>query len=265
MALSRCYATIHDMISLLVSELLFVAAALLAARALKSGLPTTAVQLLSACAVGAGLLYWQTHLAGAHGAVVSMAGSGMITAALALIVALFKPMPIALVLVNAAAAAFLLPLFMVSVPTTSTGISGSAALHVVLAVLGFSAFTLAALQALSVVWLSKQIKQHRLGDFSGAGSLEANESSWVFLTYFAWVAVLLAILSGVPSVTDAVEQNVAHKIFFAVLAWILLTVVLAGRRLRGWRDKTAASWVLVGWAALILAWFGVKLVLEQLV
>lgn len=253
------------MISLLASELLFIAAAALGLRALRTGQAQLQANLLAGCAVIAGLVYWQSELAGAHGVLVSAAGAAMLTAGLAVALQPFKASPFAAVLSSFAAAVLMAPLLFVDVASVAvTGISTATALHIVLALMGFSAFTLAAMQSLAVVWLSRQLKQHRLADYAGAGSLEANESAWLFLTKFAWAAVLLALLSGLPSVTDIGDQNLSHKIFFAVLAWLLLSAVLLGKRLRGWRDKTAASWVFGGWFALVLAWFGTKWVLTFL-
>lgn len=250
------------MISLLVSELLFVAAAVLGLRTLKTARAPVPVNLLAACALMAGLLYWQAELAGAHGLLVSAAGAGLLTAGLAVVFQLFKSMPIVAVLSNGIAALLMAPLFFISVENLQpVGVSTLAALHVALAIIGFAAFSLAAMQSVAVVWLSMQLKQHRLAEYAGAGSLEANEAAWLFLTRFAWLAVLLALLSGVPVVYDIGAQQLSHKIFFAILAWVLLSVVLLGRRLRGWRDRTAARWVFGGWLALVVAWFGTKWVL----
>jgi ABC-type uncharacterized transport system permease subunit len=148
--------------------------------------------------------------------------------------------------------------------TVDQPLAVSTVLHIVAAGVAFAAFTLAALQSVVVVWLSLQIKRHRLGSYAGAGSLEDNERAWLGFTQVAWWAVLIAIVSGVPSVYDVLSQHLSHKIFFAVLAWLLLSALLLGRRFRGWREKTAAHWIVGGWLALWVAWLGTKLVLQSL-
>jgi ABC-type uncharacterized transport system permease subunit len=39
-----------------------------------------------------------------------------------------------------------------------------------------------------------------------------------------------------------------HKSVFTLLSWLLFAALLAGRRFRGWRGKTALSFTLAGFA-----------------
>jgi ABC-type uncharacterized transport system permease subunit len=47
-----------------------------------------------------------------------------------------------------------------------------------------------------------------------------------------------------------------------MLSWLLFASLLAGRRFRGWRGKTALSFTLAGFATLLLAYVGSRFVLE---
>ncbi len=53
-----------------------------------------------------------------------------------------------------------------------------------------------------------------------------------------------------------------HKTVFSLVAWAVFAVLLAGRRLHGWRGRTALRLTFGGFALLLLAYVGSRLVLE---
>ncbi len=53
-----------------------------------------------------------------------------------------------------------------------------------------------------------------------------------------------------------------HKTVFSLVAWTVFAVLLAGRWLRGWRGRTALRLTFGGFALLLLAYVGSRLVLE---
>ena len=53
-----------------------------------------------------------------------------------------------------------------------------------------------------------------------------------------------------------------HKTLFTLMSWALFAALLAGRRWRGWRGKTALRFTLAGFATLALAYVGSRFVLE---
>ena len=57
-------------------------------------------------------------------------------------------------------------------------------------------------------------------------------------------------------------QHLAHKTVFSIFAWFIYATLLWGRHSIGWRGIIAIRWVLVGFVALMLAYFGSKIVLE---
>jgi ABC-type uncharacterized transport system permease subunit len=57
-------------------------------------------------------------------------------------------------------------------------------------------------------------------------------------------------------------QHLVHKTVLSVVAWLVFGGLLLGRRFWGWRGRKAIAWTLSGFAILILAYFGSKLVLE---
>jgi len=55
-----------------------------------------------------------------------------------------------------------------------------------------------------------------------------------------------------------------HKTVLSLVAWIIFAVLIFGRQLFGWRGKQAITAIQVGFAILVLAYFGSKFVLERL-
>lgn len=53
-----------------------------------------------------------------------------------------------------------------------------------------------------------------------------------------------------------------HKNLLAVLGWLVLSGLLAGRRLYGWRGRLATRWLYAGAALLLLSYVGSRFVLE---
>ena len=53
-----------------------------------------------------------------------------------------------------------------------------------------------------------------------------------------------------------------HKTVLSIVAWLVFAVLLWGRWQFGWRGRTAIRWTLGGFLALMLAYFGTKIVLE---
>jgi ABC-type uncharacterized transport system permease subunit len=73
----------------------------------------------------------------------------------------------------------------------------------------------------------------------------------------------LTLLSGLWFIRDWLAQHLAHKTVLSITAWLIFGVLLWGRLRYGWRGRTAIRWTLAGYATLLLAYFGSKLILEQ--
>ena len=56
--------------------------------------------------------------------------------------------------------------------------------------------------------------------------------------------------------------QLTHKTVFTLILWLVFAALLAGRRLLGWRGRTAVRWTLSGFSILLLAYAGSKFVLE---
>lgn len=151
------------------------------------------------------------------------------------------------------------------VPDTSepTDIGLDIASHILLSVMAYSLLAIAALQALMLAFQNYQLKhKHPTGIVRLLPPLQTMEE---LLFEFLWageILLTLSIGSGILFLEDLFAQHLAHKSAFSLIAWVIYGILLWGRHQLGWRGNTAIRWALGGFAALMLAYFGSKLVLE---
>lgn len=162
--------------------------------------------------------------------------------------------------------AFVLPLVCVSVVSTAwlpPGLSNLApalrsawiSVHVILALLGISAFILNFAGAVMYLLQEHQLKAKRPGAFYyRLPSLETlDRMTFRALTLgfpFLTVGILLGALWartawGSVFVFDPLA-------LFSFLAWLVYAATLSGRTLAGWRGRRAAYFALLGFSALVL-------------
>jgi ABC-type uncharacterized transport system permease subunit len=94
--------------------------------------------------------------------------------------------------------------------------------------------------------------------------LETTEKLLIGITGAGFAGLTLAIASGLSFVDDLMEQHLAHKFALSLLAWIVFGILLAGRFLAGWRGKRAMKLYLWGFAVLCLAYFGSRVILQEI-
>lgn len=139
------------------------------------------------------------------------------------------------------------------------------ALHAALSIFAAGLLTLAAAQAIALDLLDRLLhKPEQLARVLRMPPMQASED-WLFQLIGAGFFVLsLALLSGLIFVDDLFAQHLVHKTVLSIIAWLIFAALLLGRRRWGWRGKRAVRWALSGYGALLLAYFGSKLVLEQI-
>ena len=135
--------------------------------------------------------------------------------------------------------------------------------HILTSILAYSLMTMAALQAVILAIQERHLKHHHLGGLlKRLPPLQTMEEVLFEMIWLGMLLLSMSLLSGVLFVKDLFEQHLVHKTFFSTLAWVIFAVLLWGRHQKGWRGQTAVRWTLVGFAALMLGYFGSKLVLE---
>jgi ABC-type uncharacterized transport system permease subunit len=142
--------------------------------------------------------------------------------------------------------------------------------HIAVAVLAYSTLTIAAFHAVLMALQESRLHTRRpqQGWLSGAldqlPALLTMEKLLFRLIWIGFVLLSLTVLSGIVFSEQLFGRALTwdHKSVFALLSWLLFAALLAGRRWRGWRGKTALRFTLAGFATLALAYVGSRFVLE---
>lgn len=137
--------------------------------------------------------------------------------------------------------------------------------HILLSMLAYSLLSIAVVQALLLAVQEHQLRQRRLGGVLHAlPPLQTMETLLFRMISLGFALLSLALLSGILFLEDIFAQHLVHKTVLSLIAWFVFATLLWGRRRFGWRGRTAIRWTLGGFATLMLAFFGSKLVLELL-
>lgn len=132
-----------------------------------------------------------------------------------------------------------------------------APLHWVLGLASYGLFGVAVLHAALMNRAENRLR-HKQAAPGGLPLLQLERLTFQFVA--AGVGVLsLAILLG-WWFTPAWKWD--HKNLLAVLGWLVLTGLLVGRRVYGWRGRRATRWLYAGAALLLLSYAGSRFVFE---
>jgi len=136
--------------------------------------------------------------------------------------------------------------------------------HVLISIMAYSIFSVAALQAAFVAYQNYQLKHAHAGGI--LRHLPPLQDMEAFLFELLWIGQLLlslGIVAGLVFFDDIWDnEGIIHKAFFSLLAWVVFAILLWGRHQRGWRGRTAVRGTLAGFVLLIIGFYGSKLVLE---
>ncbi len=137
--------------------------------------------------------------------------------------------------------------------------------HVAIAILAYSLFTFAALHAL-LMTLAERSLHHKTTPTKALRfpPLIVMESLLFKMIGVGFVLLTLTLISGMLFSEEIFGQALQfnHKAIFSIASWLIYAWLLAGRIRYGWRGKTAIRWTLVGFALLLLAYFGSHIVMQ---
>lgn len=137
--------------------------------------------------------------------------------------------------------------------------------HILLSILAYSMFTIAALQAGFLAFQNYQLRhRHAASVIKRFPPLQDMESFLFELLWAGQLLLTLGIAAGFMFVDDMWAQGLPHKTVFSLLAWSVFSVLLWGRHQLGWRGTTAIRGTLTGFVFLILGFYGSKFVLEYI-
>jgi ABC-type uncharacterized transport system permease subunit len=138
-------------------------------------------------------------------------------------------------------------------------------LHLIISMLAYSLFTIAALHALMMAALEKRLHRGTLPPMlRDLPPLMAMESMLFKIILAGFILLTFTLISGVFFSEALFGQPVKlkHKTVFGFISWGVFGALLVGRKLYGWRGRTAARWTVAGFILLLLAYVGSKFVLE---
>lgn len=144
-----------------------------------------------------------------------------------------------------------------------SGLGAGMLLHIGSSVLAYAVLTLAAVQSALLAIQDHQLRhRHTRGIIQILPPLQLMENMLFELLRIGVVLLTVAIISGFIFVEDIFAQHLVHKTVLTIGAWLLFSTLLWGHYRLGWRAATAVRLTLAGFALLMLAFFGSKLVLE---
>lgn len=137
--------------------------------------------------------------------------------------------------------------------------------HLVVSFLAYGLLAVAALHAVLMTMLEKQLHRGALMQ-EGAPPLLTLEAMLFKTIGLGFALLTLAVFSGVFFSEElfGTALQPTHKVVFAILSWLVFGGLLVGRHFRGWRGRVALYWTITGFTLLLLAYLGTQFVLEVL-
>lgn len=185
-------------------------------------------------------------------------------ALLLLLSALTKPVEnLGIVLLPSAGIAMILALRFPHIRLLENTEASGLNLHVLISLLAYSLLALAAVQAILLAVQDQHLHNRHPGGFIRAlPPLQTMETLLFEMIGAGFFLLTLALLSGFLFLENLFVQHLVHKTVLSIISWIVFAVMLWGRFKFGWRGRTAIKGTLIGFAFLMLAYFGSKAVLE---
>jgi len=164
-----------------------------------------------------------------------------------------------------AAIATVLPALFPQAHILSQPASGLFDTHVLMAMLAYSLFTIAALHAALMSLVEKRLHHAKLPRvLQNLPPLLTMENLLFRIIGAGFVLLTITVASGMlfseQIFGHALRFN--HMVLFGMLSWGVFAVLLFGHHFYGWRGHTAVRWTLSGFSLLVLAYLGVQFVLE---
>lgn len=251
----------------LIAVALYVGAAIVLAAPL-TGCPHT-LRRLGLPAAALAVLLHAGVLLGAHGGrldlhfFAALSLVSCVVAGLTVLVNLVRPVTGLGVVVFPLAAALLALDAFLAPPTAPTPMDWQIKLHVIIAVLGYSVLSIAAVLAILLAFQERALRSHRPGRLIRAlPPLTQTENLLFRLIGIGFFLLTMTLFSGMLFISNIRAQHLLHTTVLTVIAWLIFGALLWGRWRHGWRGRSAVNLTLLGMTVLVLAFFGTKAVLE---
>jgi ABC-type uncharacterized transport system permease subunit len=140
-------------------------------------------------------------------------------------------------------------------------------LHIAVAMLAYSLFTIAALHAALISLVEDRLRHATLPRIlRSLPPLMTMESLLFRMIGIGFTLLTLTLVSGVYFSDEIFGKafSINHKVVFGILSWCVFAVLLYGHHFYGWRGKIAVRWTVSGFVFLLLGYLGSAFVLEVL-
>lgn len=135
--------------------------------------------------------------------------------------------------------------------------------HITLSLIAYAVLVVAALYALELAFISRQLKHRRLSTLPAfLPPLMTVERQLFQLMLVGLIVLSLALLSGFVFLEDMFAKKQMHKTTLSLVAWCVYATAVFAHYRHGWRGKGAVWASLVGAALLTVAYFGSRFVQE---
>lgn len=136
--------------------------------------------------------------------------------------------------------------------------------HIMISMFAYGLLSVGAIVAIYALVQESRLHAAKIGAMNHLfAPLETTERLLFGITAAGFSVLLLAVFSGFAFVDNLFAQHLVHKTSLSLLALILFGVLIAGRQFAGWRGRRAIYLYLWGFGILLLAYFGTRFVLEN--
>lgn len=159
----------------------------------------------------------------------------------------------------------ILPLIFPATRTATQATSWVFDAHVLVAMLAYSLFTIAALHAVLMSLAESNLhKARQPGLLKNLPPLLTMETLLFRIIATGFVLLTLTLVSGsfFSEQIFGKAWQFNHKVLFGLISWGVFGALLAGHRFYGWRGRKAVVLTMSGFGFLLLAYIGSKFVLE---
>jgi len=145
-------------------------------------------------------------------------------------------------------------------------LSVTAALHIIIAILGYSLLAFGAIFSIFILLIENNIHSpvKTIEIFRSKVSLLEMEKSLFRIYWIGFVFLTITLITGIFFSEEVlgVALSITHKIIFSIMSWLVYGGLLFGRYQAGWRGKKAIKFSLLAFGLLFLSYLGSKFVLE---
>ncbi len=138
-------------------------------------------------------------------------------------------------------------------------------IHVLTSMFAYGLLTVGAIVAIYALVQDRRLQSATLSPINQLfAPLETTEKLLFAVTAAGFTVLLLSVISGATFVEDLFAQHLVHKTALSLIALGIFGLLLVGRQFAGWRGSRAVYLYLAGFLVLVLAYFGSRFILENL-